>query len=93
MESKEIALRATTKSPGFGSRESLEISYVKRFAAMSEQKPSPEAGEKQPAQIKPCDKAESGFFSRISGSLKGTVTISPGVDLTLPVGSEWNVAE
>ena len=60
---------------------------------MSEHKPSLEAGEKQPTQVKPKDESESGFFSRISGSLKGTVTISPGVDLTLPVGREWDVAE
>ncbi len=60
---------------------------------MSEHKPSLKTGEKQPAQIKPKDGSESDFFSRISGSLKGTVTVSPGVDLTLPVGSEWDVAE
>ena len=60
---------------------------------MSEHKPLLETGEKQPAQIKPSDEAESGFFLRISGSLKGTVTISPGVDLTLPVGREWDVTE
>jgi len=75
------------------SRESLEISYVKRFAAMSEQKPSLETGAKQPARVEPKDEAECGFFSRISGSLKGTVTISPGVDLTLPVGREWDITE
>ncbi len=60
---------------------------------MSEHKPLPEAGEKQLAQIKPEDESESGFFSRLSGSLKGTVTIPPGVDLTLPVGREWDVVE
>ncbi len=60
---------------------------------MSEHKPLTETGEKQPAQIKPCDETKSGFFSRISGSLKGTVTVSPGVDLTLPVGREWDVTE
>lgn len=60
---------------------------------MSEHKPSLKTGEKQPAQVKPDDEAESGLFLRISGSLKGTVTVSPGVDLTLPVGREWDVAE
>lgn len=60
---------------------------------MSEHKPLPETGEKQPARVKPKGKPESSFFSRISGSLKGTVTVSPGVDLTLPVGREWDVAE
>jgi hypothetical protein len=60
---------------------------------MSEHKPLPETGEKQPAQIKPKDGSEPGVFLRISGSLKGTVTVSPGVDLTLPAGREWNVAE
>ncbi len=60
---------------------------------MSEHKPLPKTGEKQPAQAKPNDEAESGFFLRISGSLKGTVTVSPGVDLTLPVGREWDVTE
>lgn len=51
---------------------------------MSEHKPLPEAEGKQSAQVKPDDEAESGLFLRISGSLKGTVTIPPGVDLTLP---------
>ena len=39
------------------------------------------------------DKADAGFFPRIFGSLKGTVTISPGTDLTSPVGGQWDVAE
>ena len=60
---------------------------------MSEHKPSLETGVKQPAQIKPDDETKSSLFLRISGSLKGTVTVSPGVDLTLPVGREWDVAE
>lgn len=60
---------------------------------MSEQKPSLETKEKQPARVEPKDEAESSFFLRISGSLKGTVTISRGVDLTLPVGREWDIAE
>ncbi len=60
---------------------------------MSEDKPLLDAGEKQPARVEPKDEAESSFFSRISGSLKSTVTISPGVDLTLPVGREWDIAE
>ncbi len=60
---------------------------------MSEHKPLPEVVGKQPAQVKPNDEAKSDFFLRISGSLKGTVTISPGVDLTLPVGREWDVTE
>lgn len=60
---------------------------------MSGHRPSPETGEKQPAQVKPDNEPGSNFFLRVSGSLKGTVTISPGVDLTLPVGSEWNIAE
>lgn len=29
-------------------------------------------------------------FSRIFGALKGTVTIMPGVDLTLPTGEAWD---
>ena len=33
--------------------------------------------------------AHSFSFSRISGALKGTVTIMPGVDLTLPTGEAW----
>ena len=60
---------------------------------MSEHKPLLETGEKQPARVKPNDEVESGLFLRISGSLKGTVTVSPGVDLTLPVGRGWDVTE
>lgn len=32
-------------------------------------------------------------FSRIFGSLKGTVTIMPGVDLTLPTGETWDATK
>ena len=32
-------------------------------------------------------------FSRIFGALKGTVTIAPGVDLTLPTGEKWNAQQ
>ena len=35
-------------------------------------------------------KARSFSFSRIFGALKGTVTIMPGVDLTLPTGKAWD---
>lgn len=33
--------------------------------------------------------AGTGFFSRIYGALKGTVTVRPGTDLTAPVDAEW----
>lgn len=32
-------------------------------------------------------------FSRIFGILKGTVTITPGVDLTKPTGEKWNAEQ
>jgi len=32
-------------------------------------------------------------YSRIFGALKGTVTIVPGVDLTLPTGEKWNAEQ
>ena len=32
-------------------------------------------------------------FSRIFGALKGTVTVAPGVDLTLPTGEKWNAQQ
>ena len=32
-------------------------------------------------------------FSRIFGALKGTVTIAPGVDLTLPTGEKWSAQQ
>ena len=48
-------------------------------------------GEK-PTQTKSFDKTDSGFFLQVSGSLKGTVTVSPGVDLTLPVSEQWGAA-
>jgi len=32
-------------------------------------------------------------YSRIFGALKGTVTIAPGVDLTLPTGEKWNAEQ
>ena len=32
-------------------------------------------------------------YSRIFGALKGTVTIAPGFDLTLPTGEKWNAEQ
>ncbi|MDE0283826.1 MAG: hypothetical protein OXN26_04665 [Gammaproteobacteria bacterium] len=32
-------------------------------------------------------------YSRIFGALKGTVTIAPGVDLTLPTGEKWDAEQ
>ena len=55
--------------------------------------PSPKTMGKKLAHDKGFDKADTGFFLRISGILKGTVTISPGVDLTSPVGEQWDAAE
>lgn len=55
--------------------------------------PLPKAKGKKLAHDKSFDKAETGLFLRISGVLKGTVTVSPGVDLTSPVGEQWDAAE
>lgn len=55
--------------------------------------PLPKTRERKLAHDEDFDKADTGFFLRISGSLKGTVTISPGVDLTSPVGEQWDAAE
>lgn len=55
--------------------------------------PSPEIMGKKPARDKGFDKEDTGVFLRISGALKDTVTISPGVDLTSPVGEQWDAAE
>lgn len=54
--------------------------------------PLPETMGEKPARDRDFDKADTGFFLRISGILKGTVTISPGVDLTSPVGGQWDAA-
>ena len=35
----------------------------------------------------------TGSFEQIFGALRGTVTITPGTDLTDPVGEDWNAAE
>ncbi len=50
-----------------------------------------ETHEKKSAPGKTFNKADPDFFLHISGSLKGTVTISPGVDLTSPVGEQWDI--
>ncbi len=55
--------------------------------------PLPKTMGKKLAHDKGFDKADTGFFLRISGILKGTVTISPGVDLTSPVGEQWDATE
>ena len=48
-------------------------------------------GEPPPADraVAPTDD-RGGSFSRIFGALKGTVTITPGTDLTAPIGEEWD---
>lgn len=33
-----------------------------------------------------------GSFTRVFGALKGTVTISPGTNLTDPIGEDWDAA-
>ena len=63
------------------------------FRKPAPNKPLLESGGKQPAHGKPCYKTESSFFLHVSGSLKGTVTVSPGVDLTAPVSGQWSNAE
>ena len=44
---------------------------------------SPGAGESSSGE-------RSGFFAHIFGTLKDTVTISPGTDLTDPIDEDWN---
>ena len=63
------------------------------FEESEQTNPLPGASGKQRASGKSFDKADAGVFLRISGVLKGTVTISPGVDLTSPVGEQWDAAE
>ena len=40
----------------------------------------------------PSESAETGFFSRLFGVLKGTVTVAPDTDLTSPAGEERDAA-
>ena len=61
------------------------------FKKSRQAEPLLETRDKGPAYGGSFNKADPGFFLRISGSLKGTVTISPGVDLTSPVGEQWDV--
>ena len=42
------------------------------------------------ADAEASEPAAAGFFQRIFGSLKGTVTVKPGTDLTEPVETEWD---
>ncbi len=35
---------------------------------------------------------DSFVFSLVFGALRGTVTVTPGTDLTSPVGEEWDAA-
>ena len=54
--------------------------------------PLAETGDEQQAQeeFQAFEAARAGFFSRVFGALKGTVTITAGTDLTSPVGEEWD---
>ncbi len=45
-----------------------------------------------PKTLEEMDDAVADYFSRIYGALKGTVTITPGTDLTSPVNEEWDAA-
>ena len=51
---------------------------------------SPETGGGRQVQdeIETSEAVGGGFFSRVFGVLKGTVPLSPGTDLTSPVGEE-----
>ena len=55
--------------------------------------PAPEAavGVLEDAAAAPAA-ADAGFFSRVFGALKGTVTIKPETDLTAPVETDWDAA-
>ncbi len=61
------------------------------FEKSGQAESSPQTGDKESAPGKIFNKADPDFFLYISGSLKGSVTISPGVDLTSPVGEQWDV--
>ena len=54
--------------------------------------PSPEIVDGRHVQDNAAEAVAAGAFSRIFGALKGTVTITPGTDLTSPVGENWDAA-
>ena len=54
--------------------------------------PSIEPGDGRHVQDNASEAVGAGFFSRIFGALKGTVTIAPGTDLTSPVDEDWDAA-
>lgn len=58
------------------------------FRKSSGSQPSPETGDERETP----NGADAGIFPHIFGALEGTVTIASGVDLTSPVGEEWEAA-
>ncbi len=61
------------------------------FRKSPQDAPAPKAGSAEAQdEVPPAVGAQQGFFSRIFGVLKGTVTIKPGTDLTAPVGTDWD---
>ncbi len=54
--------------------------------------PSTEIGDRRHVQDGASEAVATGFFSRVFGALKGTVTVTPGTDLTSPVGEDWDAA-
>ena len=54
--------------------------------------PSTEIGDERHVQGGASEAVATGFFSRVFGALKGTVTVAPGADLTSPVGEDWDAA-
>ncbi len=52
----------------------------------------PESGVQVAREAVAAPAADAGFFSRVFGALKGTVTIKPETDLTAPVETDWDAA-
>ena len=64
------------------------------FRRAAQAGPLPKAGNGRPGResAEAPESADVGFFSRVFGALKGTVTTKPETDLTAPVGEEWDAA-
>ncbi len=63
-----------------------------RRSAQDVQPLAAEVGSREQAESGADEEPATGFFSRVFGALRDTVTTKPGADLTEPADTEWDAA-
>ena len=63
---------------------------VFRKSVQDEPSPGTSGGQQLQGKSRASEAASAGFYTRVFGALKGTVTITAGTSLTSPVGEVWD---